>query len=96
MQLDESSPALKPGIELSNNKDYEGALKSFADATAADPKLAGAFFNMGVMCEMLGRDQEALEHYRQAWLLAPKEDRFRAARDFVNNRLSKRVTLDVP
>ena len=91
-QLDESNPALKPGIELSNKKDYEGAYTAFEAAAQADPKLAGAFYNMGVMREIQGKDEEALELYRQAHGLNPNEKQgmYRRQLDNVQKRIEER------
>lgn len=65
-QLDESTPDLKPGIELSNKDDFEAAFKAFEEVSAKTPTNAGAFYNMGVMREVQGRDEEAVELYKKA------------------------------
>jgi hypothetical protein len=66
VQLDESSPALKEGIALSDKSDFEGAYKSFEKVSAQDPQSAGALYDMGVMREAQGRDADAAELYKKA------------------------------
>lgn len=97
-QLDESSPALKPGIELSNKDDYQGAYKAFEAAAQADPKLAGAWYNMGVMKELLGFDAEALELYRKAYGLNPNEPQgmYKRQMFYVEKRLEQKQALGAP
>jgi hypothetical protein len=94
-QLDETSPLLKPGIELSNKDDFEGAYRSFAEVAAANPQLAGAFFNQGVMCEVLGRDQEASALYKQARGLDAKEGLYVRQQQALEDRLKNQLTLSL-
>lgn len=95
-QLDESSPLLKPGIELSNKDDFEGAYKTFSEVAAANPNVAGAFFNAGVMCEVLGRDDEASELYKKARALNAGEGLYVRQQEALESRrkLEQRLTLD--
>ncbi|MGC4119960.1 MAG: tetratricopeptide repeat protein [Myxococcales bacterium] len=92
-QLDESSPALKPGIELSNKDNFEAAFGSFESAAKADPTLAGAFYNMGVMREVQGRDEEALALYRKAVGLKPGEGMYVRALKALESRAKHREPL---
>ncbi|MDP3503750.1 MAG: tetratricopeptide repeat protein [Myxococcales bacterium] len=92
-QLDESSPLLKPGIELSNKDDFEGAYKTFSELAASNPQLPGAFFNMGVMCEVLGRDEEASELYKKARGLDAKEGMYVRQQEALEARLKYRKAI---
>ena len=94
-QLDETSPLLKPGIELSNKDDFEGAYRSFAEVAAANPQLAGAFFNQGVMCEVLGRDEEASALYKKARGLDAKEGLYVRQQEALEDRLKNQLTLSL-
>jgi hypothetical protein len=95
-QLDESSPALKPGIELSNKEDFEGAFQAFEQVAQESPELAGAYYNMGVMREIQGRDEEALALYRKAYSLNPQEGMYRRQLDALEGRARQRISLELP
>ncbi len=94
-QLDESSPLLKPGIELSNKDDFEGAFKAFSEVATANPTVAGAFFNAGVMCEVLGRDDEASELYKKARGLNAGEGLYVRQQDALEDRRKHQQVLSV-
>ncbi|HYV46620.1 MAG TPA: putative Ig domain-containing protein [Myxococcaceae bacterium] len=93
LELDGSDAALKPGIELSNKKDYAGALQVFEQAAKANPNLAGAHYDMGAMCEVLGRDEDALQHYAEAVKLNPGEGMYQRALKPLQDRASQRKAL---
>jgi len=86
-QLEDGSPALTPGIELSNKDDFAGALAAFEALIQANPSLPGAHYNAGVMLELLGQDQNALDHYTKAKQLDPSKGLYERARSAVFERL---------
>jgi len=94
-QLDESSPLLKPGIELSNKDDFEGAYRAFSELATTTPQLAGALFNQGVMCEVLGRDEEASALYKKARGLDAKEGLYVRQQEALEDRLKNRLTISL-
>jgi hypothetical protein len=96
IELDGSDPALKPGIELSNQKDYEGAFKAFEQAAKANPGLAGTYYDMGVMREVQGRDEDALRLYGEAIKLNPGEGMYQRALKPLQDRASQRKALQSP
>lgn len=57
--MDKSDSALKPGLELSLRGDLDAAYLAFESVTS----FPGAVFNMGVIREVQGRDDEALALY---------------------------------
>lgn len=95
-QLDESSPVLKEGIERTKKDDFAGALESFTTAAAADPQLAGAFFNAGVILEVLGRDAEALDQYRKASAIDPKNGLYTRPQKSLANRVELYRAVPLP
>ncbi len=83
----EDDDALEEGLEHVKEKDWEAAYKSFAAAAEANPDLAGAYYNMGVMRELQGRTAEAVGHYEQAVELDDK-GMYRRQRDAASRRLA--------
>jgi tetratricopeptide (TPR) repeat protein len=50
---------LKQGDEFFNQKKYDEALDCYLNATDINPDLAPAWHNMGLICQLLGQQQEA-------------------------------------
>ena len=95
-QLDESDPSLKQGIELSNKDDFEGAFASFEAVAKGAPTFAGAVYNMGVMREVQGRDEEALALYKKALELGGDSGMYGRALKALEDRMSHRSVLVLP
>lgn len=57
---------LEQGLELVDQEDWEAAYEEFASVAEQDPDNHGAWFNMGVMQEMLGDSDRAIGYYQEA------------------------------
>jgi tetratricopeptide (TPR) repeat protein len=72
IQLDEDE-ILKPGIELADKGDLDGAKRSWDAVLASHPSHAGAVFNLGVILEVRGEFDAAAQTYKRAIGMQPKE-----------------------
>jgi tetratricopeptide (TPR) repeat protein len=62
---------LDQGDKALDAKDYDRAVKLYTDAAAADPKDYSARFDLGLAYSFLGKDAEAIAHYKAALELKP-------------------------
>lgn len=53
----------------------EKAYKNFDIATQIQPQYAGAYFMKGTVREMQGANEEALQHYEQALIMLPEDEK---------------------
>ena len=59
------------GDRLASAKDWAAAAKAYERATAAQPELAEAHYNLAVCLDRMGERAEAKKHYVTAANLAP-------------------------
>lgn len=68
----ETGGELEPGVERALAGDLAGADAEFGKLTQRSPNDAAAWYDLGVMRELSGEDERALEAYRQAASLSGK------------------------
>jgi tetratricopeptide (TPR) repeat protein len=87
VELNRASPRPSPwpsfdlGEELYKLGQTEQAQKFFKESLSYDPKFAKAFFQMGLVEEKLGHDQEAIRNLRSAIALDNRDPAFHHALD---------------
>jgi Tfp pilus assembly protein PilF len=59
------------GVAAYNAGDLPGALTAFQQATSAEPKAYEAHYALAMTYERMGKNGDALEHYREAYKLNP-------------------------
>jgi tetratricopeptide (TPR) repeat protein len=69
--LAQSSNYLAEGNQALDAKQYDRAIELFTKAVAADPKDYGAEFQLALTYSLLGKDPDAIPHYRAALVLRP-------------------------
>jgi tetratricopeptide (TPR) repeat protein len=69
--LAQSADFQADGVKALDAKQYDVAVESFTKAVAADPKDYAARFQLGLAYSLLGKDSEAIPHYRTALELKP-------------------------
>lgn len=95
IELDDSEPALKPGIKLAQDGNLAAAESSWMQVLARQPRSAGATYNLGVLLETRGEFDEADAAYRKAIELSPKALYRDALRD-MRRRLYEAQALQTP
>ena len=91
---DNSSPFVKPGIELAKEKQYQAAYDAWKDVLAQRPSSLPALRNLAVVCEVLGKEKEALAFYKRANKIK-KEGYYTGRQKSLRLRLQKRVSFKV-
>ena len=71
------------GVASYNAGDLPGALTAFQQATSSEPKAYEAHYALGITSERMGKNGDALEHYREAYKLNPNYDAAIAAYGFL-------------
>ncbi len=66
-----SARFLADGVKALDGKRYDAAVESFTQAVAADPKDYAARFQLALAYSLLGRNAEAVPHYKAALDLKP-------------------------
>ncbi len=66
------SKAVASGNKMAEAHDYAGALEKYQQALSEKSDDAGAAYNAGVMCELLGDNAQADKYYTQAMELGDK------------------------
>jgi tetratricopeptide (TPR) repeat protein len=66
VELDDSDPVVKTGIDLVNREDFDAAYAAFADAVAQKPSSGPALYNLAVMAEERGDYGHAEDLYQRA------------------------------
>ena len=69
--LAQSTNYLGEGNQALDAKQYDRAIELFTKAVAADPKDYGAEFQLALTYSLLGKDPDAIPHYRAALALRP-------------------------
>jgi tetratricopeptide (TPR) repeat protein len=95
VELATGDSSLNDGVEMMKAGDWKKAYDSFEKALEANPKLAGAHYNMGVIREIQGRTEDAVNHFEKAVELGDEEmyeERLKAAK----MRLEAHQTLELP
>ena len=69
--LAQSTNYLAEGNQALDAKQYDRAIELFTKAVAADPKDYGAEFQLALTYSLLGKDPDAIPHYRAALALRP-------------------------
>ena len=80
-KANESDPYLntiRGEIEFALRRYQEAALSYFA-VVHAEPANANAHYNLGAALEKMGREPEAIQHYRQALLSKPGDSQIQKA-----------------
>jgi tetratricopeptide (TPR) repeat protein len=72
LRLDETDPGTRAGITLAERGEWERALAEFERLSAAKPDSAPALYNQGVVLEVMGQPERAVERYEAANRLQPK------------------------
>ncbi|MCU0697130.1 MAG: tetratricopeptide repeat protein [Myxococcaceae bacterium] len=70
----EDAAPFQLGIKQALDGRLEAARKTFQDMIDANPKTAGAWFNLGIVLELQGEPAAAKEHYVKAIALANKPE----------------------
>jgi hypothetical protein len=95
VELATGDSSLKDGVDMMKAGDWKKAYASFEKALEANPKLAGAHYNMGVIREIQGRTEDAVSHFEKAAEIGDEEmydKRLKAAQ----MRLDAQQTLELP
>ena len=95
VELATGDSSLKDGVDMMKAGDWKNAYASFEKALEANPNLAGAHYNMGVIREIQGRTEDAVTHFEKAAELGDEamyNKRLKAAK----MRLDARQTLELP
>jgi tetratricopeptide (TPR) repeat protein len=74
------SDFIKRGNMLAKACEYAEALEAYEQAIEAAPQDHGAMFNAGVVCEAMGKLDQADEYYTRAFNIKPEEDYVMARR----------------
>lgn len=83
-QDDSSNPHYKQAQQDLDNNDPTGAAEEYEAALAANPKLAGAHYELGVLyAEKLSQPVSAIYHLERFLKLAPTSDHAPAAREMI-------------
>src|SRR5579863_2908247 len=69
--LAQSTNYLAEGNQALDAKQYDRAIELFTKAVAADPKDYSAEFQLALTYSLLGKDPDAIPHYRAALVLRP-------------------------
>jgi len=69
----EQSENYKEGLKLMSEEKYEEAYKQFSIVIKAYPKTKGAFYNRGLCCEKLGKQEDACKDWNRAKQLGDKK-----------------------
>jgi len=69
--LAQSTNYLAEGNQALDAKQYDRAIELFSKAAAADPKDYAAEFQLALTYSLLGKDPDAISHYRAALVLQP-------------------------
>src|SRR5258708_23795687 len=69
--LAQSADFLADGTKALNQQHYDAAVELLTKAVAADPKDYGARFNLALAYGLLGKDAEAIPHYKTVLALKP-------------------------
>lgn len=83
----ETGGDLTPGVERALAGDLPGAEAAFTQLTTADPTHARAWYNLGVIRELSGDEERALDAYRTAYGLRGSS-LYRAAVEQLERRLN--------
>ena len=76
------------GVKLIRGEDYEGALSQFDAALLENPEDDKAAFAAGVVCEKLGKYDEALKYYKKACVIE-QDPAYTEARDRVKDLMAR-------
>src|SRR5258708_33994993 len=69
--LAQSPDLMEQGNQALDAKQYDRAVELFTHAAGADPKDYAAEFQLGLAYSLLGKDAEAVPHYKAALALKP-------------------------
>ncbi len=72
VELDDSDPLVKPGIELCNAGKLDAAHAAFSDMVARSPSSAPALYNLAVLTEARGEYDQAESLLLKATQISPK------------------------
>lgn len=92
---DDSHDRVKYGVELAKNKKFQQAYESWKEAIEGDPNLSAALFNLAMVCEVLGKEKEALAYYKQA-LQHKSPNLYKQRYKLLRRRLAQRRKLPIP
>ena len=66
-----ATKALEEGNRMFAMRDWQGAKAQYYTAVKAQPSLAEAHYNLGLVLDVLREDEEARRHFMEAATLAP-------------------------
>lgn len=69
----------REGLVQYNKKDFQKALECFAKSTQIDPVFASGYANYGGLLAELGRNNEAIQAFKESLRLDPEDDELRFA-----------------
>ncbi len=95
-QWDDSHEAVKPGVQLAEDERFDEAFGEWEKLVAKEPNLAPAVFNMGVVHEIRGQDQQALELYEKARALNPESGLYERTEGALKGRLQLKKPIPLP
>lgn len=86
---------LEAGNALMDEEDWEGAYEEF-ERVANDTDNAGAYYNMGIIHELWGESEAALEMFEKAAEIDSDTGMYRRQRDATESRVEDLKTVEVP
>jgi hypothetical protein len=84
---------LKPGVKWATDGNLEAAQANWTQLLTANPNLAGALYNLGVLAEVRGETDQARDFYRRAAALSGKS-LHQNAEAAMNARLNDSARVD--
>jgi hypothetical protein len=92
-QWDDTNDLVKPAVELAEKERFDDAYAAWKALADANPTLAPAVFNMGVVHEIKGQDLEALQLYEKAKELNPQQTLYERTRKALKDRLDQQSAI---
>lgn len=94
LDFDDKDQRLKPGIKLAEKEDFAGAEQAWNALLTADPNLAGAIYNLGVLSEVRREFAEAEQAYSRAISIGGEQSSlYRRALEHLQVRLAEARSL---
>lgn len=92
VELDDSDPITKPGVELCKKGRFEGAHEAFSHAVERSPRSAPALYDLAVLTAARGNYDQAEELLLRAAQLEPKPMYYEALERVRNARADQKST----
>src|SRR6185295_1093906 len=78
VEMDDSDPVVKPGLELCRSNQFEAAYLALSQAVNKKPDSSAALYDLGIMAEVRGSYDEAEDLLRRATTYSQKPIYFTA------------------